>query len=211
MVSFGMSSVNHSRRMAGLEKGGAMEKIEIAPERICYPMPCSLVGANVGGKPNYLAIAWFSMVNPKPPYVMVAMNKAHYTNSGVKENGTFSINIPSVDMTEVTDYCGLVSGRKCDKSALFETFYGKLKTAPMAKECTFNAECKLLHTVDLPAEELFIGEIIGTYTDERYLTDGLPDLQKMKPLILQMAQKKYLSLGTEISGAWEVGKGLIYR
>ena len=29
-----------------------MEKIELSTQTICYPMPCSLVGVNVGGKPN---------------------------------------------------------------------------------------------------------------------------------------------------------------
>jgi flavin reductase (DIM6/NTAB) family NADH-FMN oxidoreductase RutF len=186
-----------------------MQKIEIAAERVYYPMGCSLVGANVGGKPNYLTIAWFSMVHPKPPYVMVTMNKVHYTNAGVKENGTFSVNIPSAEMAEVTDYCGLVSGSKHDKSKLFETFYGKLKTAPMIKECPFNAECKLIQTVDLPMEELFIGEVIGVYTEERYLTEGLPDIRKMNPIILQMPQKKYLTVGAELAPAWEAGKKLI--
>ena len=188
-----------------------MAKIEIAPERVYYPMGCSLVGANVGGKPNYLTVAWFTMVHPKPPYVMVTMNKVHYTNSGVKENGTFSVNIPSADMAEVTDYCGLVSGSKHDKSKVFETFYGKLKTAPMIKECPFNAECKLIQTVDLPMEELFIGEIIGSYTEERYLTEGLPDIRKMNPIVLQLPQKRYVTMGAELAPAWEVGKKLIKK
>jgi flavin reductase (DIM6/NTAB) family NADH-FMN oxidoreductase RutF len=186
-----------------------MEKIEIAPERVYYPMGCSLVGANVGGKPNYLTVAWFSMVHPKPPYVLVTLNKVHYTNAGVKENGTFSVNIPPAEMAEVTDYCGLVSGSKHDKSSVFETFYGKLKTAPMIKECAFNAECKLIQTVDLPMEELFIGEIIGVYTEERYLTEGLPDIRKMNPIVLQMPQKKYVTVGAEVGPAWEMGKKLI--
>jgi flavin reductase (DIM6/NTAB) family NADH-FMN oxidoreductase RutF len=188
-----------------------MAKIEIASERICYPMACSLVGANVGGKPNYLTVAWFSMVHPKPPYVMVAMNKVHYTNAGVKENGTFSINIPSAEMAEVTDYCGLVSGSKYDKSKVFETFYGKLKTAPMIEECPFNAECKLIQIVDLPMEELFIGEIVGVYTEQRYLTEGLPDIRKINPIVLQMAQKKYVTLGAEVGPAWGMGKKLIKK
>ena len=186
-----------------------MQKIEMAPDRVYYPMACSLVGANVGGKPNYLTVAWFSMVHPKPPYVMVTMNKVHYTNAGIKENGTFSVNIPSAEMVEVTDYCGLVSGSKHDKSKVFETFYGKLKTAPMIKECPFNAECKLIQTVDLPAEELFIGELIGVYTEERYLTEGLPDIRKMNPIVLQLPQKRYLAVGAELAPAWEVGKKLI--
>ncbi len=183
-----------------------MEKIEIPAERLCYPMPCSLVGANVNGRPNYLTVAWFSMANPKPPYVMVAMNKAHYTNAGVKENGTFSLNIPSGDMVDRTDYCGLFSGHRVDKSGVFGTFYGKLGTAPMIKECAFNAECKLLQTVDLPMEELFIGEIVAAYTEEAYLTEGVPDLRKMNPMVLMLPQKMYAAIGPDIAPAWKTGK-----
>jgi flavin reductase (DIM6/NTAB) family NADH-FMN oxidoreductase RutF len=186
-----------------------MGKIEIGADRVCYPMPCSLVGANVEGRPNYLTVAWFSMANPKPPYVMAAMNKAHYTNAGVKANGTFSVNIPSAELVEKTDYCGLVSGRKVDKSGLFETFYGKLKTAPMIQECAFNAECRLVQTVDLPMEELFIGEIVAAYSEDRYLTDGVPDMRKINPLLLVQPQKMYASLGPDVAPAWEAGKKLM--
>ena len=88
-----------------------MDKIEICNRpNPGHPMPRSLVGTNARGKGrNYVTIAWFSMVHPKPPYVLVTMNKAHHTNQGIKENGTFSVNIPSVDLVEKTDYCGLVS------------------------------------------------------------------------------------------------------
>lgn len=188
-----------------------MEKIQLSTETISYPMPCVLVGANVGGKPNYLTVAWFSMVNIKPPYLMIALNKAHYTNAGLKENGTFSVNIPSLGMADATDYCGLVSGRNYDKAKMFETFYGKLKTAPMIKECPYNVECKVIQTVDLPADELFIGEIIAAYSDERYLKNGLPDLRKIAPFILSMTERKYLALGAEVGQAWEMGKKLIQK
>lgn len=186
-----------------------MDKKEVGTERICYPMPCSLIGANVAGKANYLTIAWFTMVHPKPPYVLVTMNKAHHTNQGIKENQTFSVNIPPADLVEKTDFCGLVSGRKQDKSGIFETFYGKLKTAPMIKESAFCAECRLVQTVDLPMEELFIGEIVAAYSEERYLTDGKPDLAKMRPFLLVQAQEQYAALGPSIAPAWEAGKKLI--
>lgn len=188
-----------------------MAKTEIAGGRAYYPMPCSLVGAKVAGKANYLTIAWFSMVNPDPPYLAVAMNRAHFTNAGIKENGTFSVNIPSVDMVEKTDYCGIVSGRKFDKELVFETFYGKLETAPMIKEFPFNAECRLVQTVDLPSEELFIGEIIMTYCDENCLTGGVPDLSKINPFILSMSDKRYRALGRDVGAAWEIGKKLIKK
>jgi flavin reductase (DIM6/NTAB) family NADH-FMN oxidoreductase RutF len=186
-----------------------MGKIEIGRSRVFYPMPCSLVGAIVAGKPNYLTVAWFSMVNPEPPYLAVAMNKAHYTNSGIKENGTFSVNIPSAQMAEVTDYCGIVSGKKVDKSRVFETFYGKLETAPMIRECPFSVECRLIQTVELPAEELFIGEIVAAYCEEGCLTEGAPDLRKINPFVLIMPDRKYLALGQDIGPAWQMGKKLI--
>jgi flavin reductase (DIM6/NTAB) family NADH-FMN oxidoreductase RutF len=186
-----------------------MEKIELSTQAIFYPMPCSLVGANVGGKPNYLAVAWVSTVNVKPPYLMISLGKTRYTNPGIKENGTFSVNIPSAAMADITDYCGMVSGKKYDKAKLFETFYGKLKTAPMIKECPFNVECKVIQTVEIPDHELFIGEIIAAYSDERYLTKGLPDLQKIAPFILAIPERKYFKLGAEVGPAWEMGKKLI--
>jgi flavin reductase (DIM6/NTAB) family NADH-FMN oxidoreductase RutF len=188
-----------------------MAKIEIGSDRIYYPMPCSLVGANVAGKPNYLTVAWFSMVNPEPAYLAVAMNKAHYTNAGIKATGTFSVNIPSSDIAEKTDYCGMVSGRTFDKAAVFETFYGKLKTAPMIKECPFNVECRLLQTIALPAEELFIGEIVAAYCNEDCLTGDAPDMQKINPFVLIMPDKKYRGIGQEIGAAWEMGKKLIRK
>ena len=188
-----------------------MGKIEMEKGRVFDPMPCSLVGAKVDGKPNYLTVAWFSMVNPDPPYVGVAMNKAHYTNAGVKENKTFSVNIPSVQMAEVMDYCGIVSGKNVDKSGLFETFYGKLETAPMIQQCPFSAECRLVQTVDLPAEEVFIGEIVATYCEESCLTEGVPDLKKINPLVLLLPDRKYVALGQDIGAAWKMGKNFMKK
>jgi flavin reductase (DIM6/NTAB) family NADH-FMN oxidoreductase RutF len=183
-----------------------MEKIELEPGRVPYPMPCSLVGANVAGKPNYLTIAWFTMANPSPPHVLVVMNKVHYTNRGVKENGTFSINIPPAELAERMDYCGLVTGHKTDKSGIFETFYGRLQTAPMIKDCACNVECRLVQTVDLLKEELFIGEIRAVYSEERYLTEGVPDLRKINPILLLQSERRYAAIGADIGPAWEMGE-----
>jgi flavin reductase (DIM6/NTAB) family NADH-FMN oxidoreductase RutF len=186
-----------------------MEKTQIALESICYPMPCALVGAVVGEKPNFLAVAWLSMVNFKPPYIAIALGKIHYTNPGIRQNRAFSVNIPSQEMLEVTDYCGIVSGRKADKAALFNIFYGSLKGAPMITECPYNLECRLVETVDLPSNELFIGEIIAAYSDDRYLTKGIPDMRKIRPMILSMPDTTYLEVGDPIGRAWNAGKRLI--
>lgn len=161
------------------------------------------------GKANSLTVAWFTMANPKPPCVLVTMNRAHYTNAGIMENGTFSINIPSSDLMEKVDYCGHVSGRKVDKSAVFEVFYGKLKTATLIKECPFSVECRLVQTVDLHQEQFFIGEIVAAYSEERSLTDGAPDMSKMNPFLLIQPRKMYAAVGPDLAPAWGIGKKLI--
>ena len=110
-------------------------KVDLGAKGASYPMPVTLVGATVKGKPNFLAAAWFTFAGLNPPKVAVALNKAHYTNQGIKDNKTFSLCIPSEDMVKATDYCGIISGFKADKSSVFDVFYGKLKTAPMITEC----------------------------------------------------------------------------
>ena len=54
-----------------------MDKINLGSTIPAYPMPVSLVGAHVDGKPNFLAVAWFSMVSYKPPRIAIALGKGH--------------------------------------------------------------------------------------------------------------------------------------
>ena len=183
-----------------------MDKINLGSTIPAYPMPVSLVGAHVDGKPNFLAVAWFSMVSYKPPRIAIALGKGHYTTPGIKENKTFSVCLPSEDMVEITDYCGIVSGKKNDKSEIFDLFYGELNTAPMIRDCPINMECTLVEIVESSLNEIFIGEIVGTYTEERFLTDGKSDLKKTKPLILSQPDTSYWRLGEPLAKAWSIGK-----
>lgn len=181
-------------------------KKELGPKNCLYPMPTTLVGALVDGKPNYITIAHVGIMNPGT--VSLGMNKAHYTNAGIKLNGTFSVNIPDEKLVEKTDYCGLVSGKKVDKSALFKTFYGKLKTAPMIEECPVTMECRLIKTVDFPTHDIFMGEVVNAYCDESVLTGGVLDFEKMRPLLFTMGDRGYWSMGKRVADAWSAGKKL---
>lgn len=181
-----------------------MNRISIGAN-VSPPMATTLVGAMVEGKANFMAVAWLSRVNLKPPMISVSINKARHTRRGIVENGTFSVCLPSVDMREVTDYCGVVSGRKVDKSQLFDVFYGELKTAPMIAECPLNMECRLAQTVELPTHGIFVGEIVAAYCEERFLTDGEPDMRKINPLLLTMEDKRYWAFGEQVGLAYEDG------
>ena len=181
-------------------------KIDVGVKNCLYPLPTTLVGALVNGKPNYVTIAHVGIMDPGS--VSLGMNKGHYTNAGIKANGTFSVNIPSVKMVKKTDHCGLVSGKKENKSDLFKTFYGKLKSAPMIEECTVNMECELIKTVDFQTHDIFVGKIAATYCDETVLTKGVVDFGKVQPILFVMNDRSYWKLGEKLAKAWHVGKKL---
>ncbi|MFC2036214.1 flavin reductase family protein [Chloroflexota bacterium] len=181
-------------------------KVEFGAKNHLYPMPITLIGANVSGKPNYITIAYVGIMGRNS--LSVSMNRARYTNPGIKENKTFSVNLPSVEIVKETDYCGLVSGKDVDKATLFETFYGKLETAPMVKECPINMECRLIQTLDFQLGEVFIGEIVETYISEQCLTEGLVDYTKVHPILFAMQGRGYWKLGDRFANAWEIGENI---
>jgi flavin reductase (DIM6/NTAB) family NADH-FMN oxidoreductase RutF len=185
-----------------------MEKIKIdSNDAFLYPMPMTLIGAVVDGRPNFLAAAWVSRVNFKPAMMMVALG-AHHTNLGIDTNGAFSINIPDVSLLEKTDYCGVVSGKKVDKSNLFDVFYGSLAGAPLIRECPLSMACRVSQTVKLPFDTLYIGDVVEVYTEERYLTGGKPDVKKINPFTLTMPDNHYWRVGELAGNAWSAGKKL---
>ena len=188
-----------------------MSKIKIKPSSYLFPMPLVVVGANVNGKANFEALAYVGVVEYKPPLISIASYETHYTNIGIKENGTFSINTPTENIVEAVDYFGIVSGKDVDKSKILDVFYGELKTAPMIDKSPLNLECKLIKTIDIKdfvdvekSHELFIGEVVNAYANNECLTEGFPDITKLKTFTY--SHRKYWKVGEELAEAWVVGK-----
>ena len=186
-----------------------MDKITIGPVAYMSIMPTVIVGANVKGKANYMTAGAATVACMAPPMVCVALNKVRYTVKGIEENKTFSLNIPSIRHVADADYCGIVSGALEDKSMVYTTFYGKLKTAPLAGECPVNIECRLFKAVDCGSHLLHIGEVIEVHADKACITDGKPDVTKFDPIVY--AQATYFDLGKPIGKAFSAGKKYMQR
>ncbi len=146
------------------------------------PLSVVLVGALVNGRPNYLVIGYMCPFD-FGRYLFFSLYKKRYTRIGIHENKTFSVNIPSEELLKETNICGTKSGQDYDKSSLFETFYGKLKTAPMIRECPITIECEVNEILDYPQNDGIIGRVVQSYADPQYLIDNKLDWQKIHPLI----------------------------
>jgi flavin reductase (DIM6/NTAB) family NADH-FMN oxidoreductase RutF len=185
-----------------------MGKIKIdSGAAFLYPMPMVLVGSVVEEKANFMAVAWVSRVNFKPPLFGIALGP-HHTNKGIDENREFSINIPDISLIEKTDYCGLVSGNKTDKSEIFNVFFGDLTKAPLIEECPVCISLSLFDAVKMPFNTFYIGEPKEVFSEEKYMTDKTLDIKKVNPFTLTMPDNHYWSVGDNLGKAWSIGKSL---
>jgi flavin reductase (DIM6/NTAB) family NADH-FMN oxidoreductase RutF len=181
-------------------------KIKLGAYPYIYPMPTVIVGSSINGNPNFVTISYVGIVQHNPPMASVTLMNSHYTNQGIKENKTFSINIPDTRLLKKTDFVGMNSGKTLNKAALFDVFYGKLKTAPMIMETPLNLECKLVDVIDLKNKnEIFIGEIVETYSSKKYIRKGHPYLKRLDPILFSINSNSYYKIGRRIGKAWQEG------
>ncbi len=186
-----------------------MAKVTIGARTLLYPLPTVLVGANVNDRANFMAVAWCGIVNSRPPMLSVSLQYPRHTLKGIRQNDTFSVNIPSVDNVRETDYCGIFSGAERDKVAdcKFTVFYGKVESAPLIDECPVNIECRVLQTVSLPSHELVIGQIEEIHVTDSCLTNDEPDVRKMNPFLwVARPTDEYWTFGKQIGKGHSMGR-----
>jgi len=188
-----------------------MSKKQFGPQPWIFPNPTVLVGTVVDGKPNFAPYAWSGITGGDPPTLSVGIRHERYTLIGIKQNKVFSVNIPSVDLLEETDYCGMVSGAKVDKAEEcgFNIFYGRLDKAPLIEQCPVNLECEVLHILNVGIHMLVVGKIVQTHITEDCLTDDQPDILKIKPFVYSRGPTaRYNAVGDVLGQAFNVGKSL---
>lgn len=179
-----------------------MNKIAVKNYPMVNPTPVVIIGTMVNGKANYTTIGAFGVVCMEPVFY-ISLKSTHYSTVGIKESGYFSINLPSADMVQETDYAGMVSGKSADKSTLFTTVYEEQEKVPFIEEAPMNYICKVIQTTSIHGFEVFFGEIISTYAKEECLTNGIIDPLKVNPLLLMGMQ--YYNLKQPVGGVFKEG------
>lgn len=188
-------------------------KIKLGAIPYIYPIPITLVGANVAGNPNFVTIGDVGLIGINPPLVSISSHAQHYTNQGILENETFSINFPGTDMLTETDYCGIVSGREVDKAALFEIFYGELENAPMIAACPVSLECRVIKEFSIEHRQVFIGQVVQTHVSDAFVSkvggrQQIADLTQLSPIIYAL-DNRYYQIGEPIGTGYREGQKLV--
>jgi flavin reductase (DIM6/NTAB) family NADH-FMN oxidoreductase RutF len=190
-----------------------MEKIAVAPQCLIPVRPILIVGANIGGKPNFFEVGAGGLVSTDPPMVALPIRHQRYTLKSILENRTFSVNIPPVELVKESDYCGMVSGKKTDKvkDCNFHIFYGSLTTAPMIEECPINMECSLMHILGSNSHLIVVGRVDGTYLSQEFTKDNKPILDELKPLLWFPEMADYVMASKVVGKCRGAGNALKHR
>lgn len=186
-----------------------MAKMRLEPKSGPMPIlgfyPTIMIGANVDGKPDFTTVAWTGVAASVPPHITIALQHHRYSLKGVRQTMSFSVNIPSAAQVKETDYCGLASGARVDKTADcgFSVFYGKLKNAPFIEQCPINHGCEVVQILNLGSHELIVGRIVDSHVSEECLTNGRPDPAKVNPFLF--AGLGYYRIGEYLGDAFRCG------
>lgn len=186
-------------------------KRRLGPSANLYPMPCPLVVGGTLGHAGALPVAWIGIGSGTPPSVAMAVRGSRNTLSLVRENGSFTVNVPRAGDAATVDYFGLVSGRDRDKFA--DTGWtlepAAVVEAPLVAECPYALECRVTREVDAGEYVLVVGEIVETHADESVLgEDGKVDVAALDPLVYIPGAREYRRLGEKVADAFAAGRAL---
>ena len=139
--------------------------------------PTVLVSAQHGGTKNVMAAAWACVLDyGKSTKVTVVLDKSTFTRGLVEASGYFALQLPTKAMAALTHALGSESARdvpnKLEKHGV-STFTVADFELPLVEGCVAWLACRLMSEPhNQQTYDLFIGEVIGAWADDRVFRDG---------------------------------------
>ena len=167
------------------------------PGNMLYPVPPVLVTVSDGeGHDNVLTIAWTGTVCTNPPMVSISVREERYSFQMLTRTGEFVVNLPSRNLAEAVDYCGVRSGRDTDKFEIMKLTKQKCRhvCVPMIAESPVSIECRVREHLPLGSHHLFLADVLGVYVDQKLL-DASGKLHLEKGDLLVYSHGEYYALG----------------
>ncbi|WKB54023.1 flavin reductase family protein [Eleftheria terrae] len=143
--------------------------------------PTVLVSSAHRGRRNVMAAAWSMPLDFQPPKVAVVIDKSTYTRELVEASGSFALNLPCRAQARPALAAGNQSGRELAAQAAgdkfqelgLRTFAASQVEAPLIEGCVGWLECRVLpEPHNQQAYDLFIGEVVAAWADDRVFANG---------------------------------------
>ncbi len=138
--------------------------------------PTVLVSAHHDGMDNVMAAAWACALDFSPPKLTVVLDKTAKTRELVEHSAAFVIQVPTAAQLRLTHEVGTRSrSQEPDKlkQSGVELFRMDGYDLPFVAGCSAWLACRLIpEPHNQQAYDLFIGEVVGAWSDTRVFKDG---------------------------------------
>jgi len=138
--------------------------------------PTVLVSSRHHGVDNVMAAAWSCALDFAPPKVTVVIDKITATRALVENSGMFVLQVPTVAQLQLTEQLGTTSlATEPDKlrRAQAELFHIDGYDLPFVAGCSAWLACRLVpEPHNQQTYDLFIGEVVGAWSDTRAFKDS---------------------------------------
>lgn len=167
-------------------------KQNFKPGTMIYPLPAVLVSC--GATPdeyNVLTVSWTGTICSNPPMCYVSIRPERYSYDIIKRTGAFVINLTNRDLEYATDFCGVKSGRECNKFEMAKLTPQKSEfvDAPIILEAPVSIECRVVDVKPLGSHDMFIAEVVNVVVDDSYMHEnGQLDMAAMNLLAYNHGQ-----------------------
>lgn len=154
-------------------------------------MPLAVIGASVIGESNRLVISCCNVMNYNPEVISFVLKRSLKINESITKSKAFSINFPNDLLLKK-----LSSASGSDEAGLdMPVIYGKETRVPLLVESPVNLECRLMQTIEYSNDTLYIGRVIASYSEEKYIEDSIIDVKKVDPVFVYMHDGRYWKIG----------------
>lgn len=149
------------------------------PLPLLHTVPIILIGVkredSESNIANYTTIGDVAIAGLNPPLLTISVHENHYSTKCIKKYGVFSVNVPTIEMLEKVDFCGVNSGAKIDKSTLFQDRWSN--QVPYIKDAPISLLCKVEESVQIEKRVIFIVRVTKTIKDSTIELDAIKSIQ----------------------------------
>lgn len=181
-----------------------MEQKNIGSVFALYPSLAVVLGTkDENGKVDFMLVAHVGVVSHKA--LSLSLHKTQ-TLENIHKTKKVSINLINESMLERADYCGTVSGKKEDKSNVFEWHEGEAGM-PVINDSDLVMECEVIDDIVIENFDNIICKVQNTYVNSDMVDEkGKPDWGKIKPVLFEMPTYKYIATGEVLGDCAKIGK-----
>ncbi|MDD6088252.1 MAG: flavin reductase family protein [Desulfovibrionaceae bacterium] len=184
----------------------------IGPKAFLLPSPAVLAAAyDKEGREIVVEASWIGVCSSQPPIIGLSLKRRDPACMSFLEKQAVTVNIPSRSMAAQVDFVGQHTGQNLDvvKTLDLQCEPSEHVDAPMLLDCPVIIDLALQDIHTLGSHSFFFGEVLDVKVRQDCLrADGIPDPEKIDPLIFIPLAREFWSLGTFVAKTFSAGHTL---